>query len=102
MRRSPILADFLKIAQTPALPDGALDSGGKRQITVADIDLCRAQLNRRHDEDGTKDRCDVIVRAANLGESATIKGLAKDTQHKGMLSTSRSGLLALMPMAMKA
>ena len=80
MRRSPILADFLKIAQTPALPDGALDSGGKRQITVADIDLCRAQLNRRHDEDGTKDRCDVIVRAANLGESATIKGLAKDTQ----------------------
>lgn len=80
MRRSPILADFLKIAQTPALPAGTLEPGGKRQITVADIDLCRAQLNRRHDEDGTKDRCDVIVRAANLGESATIKGLAKDTQ----------------------
>ena len=32
MRRSPILADFLKIAQTPALPDGALDSGMMKTV----------------------------------------------------------------------
>ena len=76
MRRSSILTEFSKIAQTPPPVSNAIPIKG--QVTAADIDRCRAQLKKRIDDDGTKDRCAVIVRTAELGEMATIKGIARD------------------------
>lgn len=76
MRRSSILIEFSKIAQTPPPVSNAIPIKG--QVTAADIDRCRAQLKKRIDDDGTKDRCAVIVRTAELGEMATIKGIARD------------------------
>ena len=58
MRRSSILIEFSKIAQTPPPVSNAIPIKG--QVTAADIDRCRAQLKKRIDDDGTKDRCAVL------------------------------------------
>lgn len=73
MRRSPILEDFAVVSKrSKASPEDP----SNLTATLEDIERCRATIRQVKAEYGVKLRSQIVVCAFELGEKATIKGLA--------------------------
>ena len=73
MRRSPILEDFAVVSKrSKASPEDP----SNLTATFEDIERCRASIRKVKEEYGVKTRSKIVICAFELGEKATIKGLA--------------------------
>ena len=70
-QQSPVITEFLAAISPEASPE---------TNRIADIEQCRAYLNKRQDKLGIDKRCELIVKAYDKGSDATISGLARDLQ----------------------